>query len=65
MSKSTRLSTANSLFLDTSGCYALLVERDEQHIAAKRMMREAMKGLRRAMTNDHHFRQAGFEPVLV
>jgi predicted nucleic acid-binding protein len=53
MSKSTKSSTARSLFLDTSGYYALVVERDSQHDLAKRIMRQAMTRKQRFVTTDY------------
>jgi predicted nucleic acid-binding protein len=53
MTRSTASSTASSLFLDTGGYYALVVERDEHHWAAKRIMVEATKRRQRLVTTDY------------
>ncbi len=50
-------------FIDTSGFYALLVERDEMHRRAAGSLEQAR--LREALTKDEHFEKAGFSPLLM
>jgi predicted nucleic acid-binding protein len=44
---------ANEIFVDTSGFYALLIKRDDQHLAASLILREARRRKRRFVTSDH------------
>jgi len=44
---------ADELFVDTSGFYALLVQRDASHRAASRILRKAGKEKRRIVTTDY------------
>ena len=44
---------ARDVFVDTSGFYALLVKRDDQHQAASRFLRRASKQKRRFVTTDY------------
>jgi predicted nucleic acid-binding protein len=53
MKKSTRLSTRNESFVDTSGFYALLVRGDRQHGRAKKILAAAARSGGRFVTTDY------------
>jgi predicted nucleic acid-binding protein len=44
---------ANEIFVDTSGFYALLVQGDDQHPEASRLLRQAKRRKRRFVTTDY------------
>jgi predicted nucleic acid-binding protein len=44
---------AREIFVDTSGFYSLLVQRDDKHKAASAILRQAAKKRRRFLTNDY------------
>jgi predicted nucleic acid-binding protein len=44
---------ANEIFADTSGFYALLISKDDQHRAANRILAQARQRRRRFVTSDH------------
>jgi len=44
---------ANEVFVDTSGFYALLVRRDDQHEKASRLLRDSAARSRRFLTTDY------------
>lgn len=53
MKKSTASSTRIDTFVDTSGFYCLLVQRDEAHLRASRILAEASRKKRRFVTTDY------------
>ena len=53
MKKSTRSSTRSETFVDTSGFYALLVQRDAMHVRAMRVLAEAAQTNGRFVTSDY------------
>jgi predicted nucleic acid-binding protein len=53
MKKSTRLSTACSALVDTSGFYALLMKRDPMHAQATKRMAQAAESRQRFVTTDY------------
>jgi predicted nucleic acid-binding protein len=59
----------NSIFMDTAGFLALWDAADEHHERAVRLQTDVARKGRRFLTSDyvttdHHFRQAGFNPML-
>jgi predicted nucleic acid-binding protein len=53
MKKSTRLSTKNETFVDTSGFYTLLVKGDAMHERASVLLARARQSRRRFVTTDY------------
>ncbi len=53
MKKSTKSSTGTETFVDTSGFYALLVQRDPMHARAKRILNAAAPARQRFVTTDY------------
>ena len=53
MPKSIGPSMAREIFVDTSGFYALLAQRDPKHEAASRILRKAKSEQRRLVTTDY------------
>ena len=53
MKKSTRSSTASDVFVDTSGFYALLFQRDEMHARGTNILELAAQSGRRFVTSDY------------
>src|ERR1700720_2655111 len=53
MKKSTKSSTRTETFADTSGFYALLVQRDPMHARAKRVLAAAAQASGRFVTTDY------------
>jgi predicted nucleic acid-binding protein len=44
---------AHEIFVDTSGFYALLIKKDDRHVAAGRVLRDARQRKRRFVTSDY------------
>jgi predicted nucleic acid-binding protein len=44
---------ANEIFVDTSGFYAIVVKADDQHHAARRILRDAQRRKRQFITTDY------------
>jgi predicted nucleic acid-binding protein len=53
MKKSTRLSTAPDIFADTSGFYAILIQRDPMHTRARELLARAARSSFRYITTDY------------
>src|SRR2546425_936701 len=53
MKKSTKSSTKAETFVDTSGFFAILVQRDQHHGRAREWLAEAARTRRRSVTTDY------------